>query len=429
MSTSRRSKRRLGSRQGAVAVLVAVCMVMLLSFVAIAVDGGSLLDQRRHAQSTADAAALAAAESLFKNYLTNYGLDPSGAAATAAKSIAAANGYSNDGTSSVVSVRTSPQTYAGGPNQGKVLPPGYVEVAVQYNQQRFFSKILGTGSIPIPARAVARGRWAPAFVGIHVLDLHEPSALRATGGANGSVAGGASVIVNSDASDAAVTTGGSTLKASRFDVTGGTSGGGFIGEVQTGTPPQPDPLRNIPQPIASDYSEQSNGPKHYSNGNRTISPGVYNGGIAITGQANVTMEPGVYYMKGGGFSMTGQGNLLAHGVIIYNDPKQSSDVISISGSNGGSVTMTPPTSGVYKGLTLFQNRSATQDMNVSGNGSFHMTGTFYAANALMNVTGNGAGQIGSQYVSRLLDINGGGGLGIDYDPDQVVPRRILGLVE
>jgi hypothetical protein len=127
--------------------------------------------------------------------------------------------------------------------------------------------------------------------------------------------------------------------------------------------------------------------------------------------------------------MTGQGNLIANGVIIYNDPKQPSDVISISGSNGGSVTMTPPTSGAYKGLTLFQNRTATQTLTVSGNGAFHMSGTFYAAGALLTVTGNGAGQIGSQYVSRLLDINGGGGLGIDYDPDQVVPRRILGLVE
>jgi hypothetical protein len=141
------------------------------------------------------------------------------------------------------------------------------------------------------------------------------------------------------------------------------------------------------------------------------------------------MEPGVYYMKGGGFTMTGQGNLVANGVIIYNDPKLSSDSINISGSNGGSVTMTPPTSGVYKGLTLFQNRSATQTMTVSGNGNFHMAGTFYAANALLTVTGNGAGQIGSQYVSRLLDINGGGGLGIDYDPNQVAPRRVLGLVE
>jgi len=127
--------------------------------------------------------------------------------------------------------------------------------------------------------------------------------------------------------------------------------------------------------------------------------------------------------------MTGQGNLVANGVMIYNAPDQPSDVINISGSNGGKVTMTPPTTGLYKGLTLFQKRSSNQDMSISGNGGFFVTGTFYTAGGLLNVTGNGAGQIGSQYISNLLDINGGGGLAIDYDPNQAIPRRILGLVE
>ncbi len=429
MSITCRSPRPRAPRQGAIAVLVAVCMVMIMSFVAIAVDGGGLLEQRRHAQATADAAALAAAESLFRNYPANHGLDGQGAAANAALSIAAANGYSNDGATSVVSARTAPQTYSGGPNEGQPLPRGYAEVAVEYSQKRFFSTIFRTGAIPVQARAVARGQWEPAFVGIHVLDLHEPSALRATGGGTGIVRGGAAVIVNSDAPDAAVTTGGSSLEADTFAITGGFSGGGFVGDVNTGTPPQPDPLRHIPQPNAGNYVQQSSGPKHFSNGNRTISPGVYRGGISITGQANVTMLPGVYYISGGGFSMTGQGNLTADGVMIFNDPKSSSDVVKISGSNGGSVTMTPPTSGTYKGLTLFQDRSADQTMTISGNGSFRVTGTFYTANGLLTVTGNGAGRIGSQYVSRLLDINGGGGLGIDYNPDQVIPRRVLGLVE
>jgi hypothetical protein len=38
-------------------------------------------------------------------------------------------------------------------------------------------------------------------------------------------------------------------------------------------------------------------------------------------------------------------------------------------------------------------------------------------------------QIGSQFISRFLEINGNGGLHIDYDPNQAIPRRILGLVE
>ncbi len=430
MLISRRSNiLRKSSRRGSIVILVAACLTILLICAAISLDGGGLLEQRRKAQATADAAAMAAAEDLFRNYPTNKGLDANGTATSRALSIASANGFGGEGSNSVVTVRTSPQTYLGGPNKGKPLPSGFAEVTVQRNQSRYFSAIVGSGTIPVSGRAVARGRWAPAFVGIHVLDLHGSGALRATGGGTGMISGGAAVIVNSDASDAAITTGGSTITANDFSIVGGTSGGGFIGEMHTGMQPQPDPLRNIPQPKTSDYSDQSSGPKHFSNGNKTIQPGVYHGGITITGQANVTMQPGIYYMDGGGFSFSGQGNLSAQGVMIYNAPKGPSDKISLSGSNGGSVTMTPPTSGTYKGLTLFQERTATNTMNISGNGGFYVTGTFYTANSLMNVTGNGEAHIGSQYVSRFLDINGTGNLLIDYNPDQVVPRRVLNLVE
>lgn len=420
---------RKRSRRGSIVVLVAACLTVLLVFAAIALEGGGLLEQRRKTQATADAAAMAAAEDLFLNYPKNRGLDSSDNAKNRALAIAAANGFSAGSPNAGVDIRMSPQTYLGGPNQGRVLPPGYVEVTIRRNQPRYFSALIGSNSLSVSGRATARGKWEPAFVGIHVLDMHASGALRATGGGTGSILGGASVIVNSDATDAAITTGGSTLTATSFSIVGGTSGGGFIGEMHTGMQPQPDPLRNLPEPNKSDYSLQGSGPKHFSNGNRTLQPGIYHGGITITGQANVTMEPGIYYMDGGGFSFGGQGNLVANGVMIFNAPSGPSDNISLSGSNGGSVVMTPPTSGTYKGLTLFQQRSATNDMNISGNGTFSVSGTFYTANSLLNVTGNGEAQIGSQYISRLADLNGTGSLRIDYKPDQVIPRRVLNLVE
>jgi hypothetical protein len=429
MSASRRrANARRRSRRGSVVVLVAACLVVLLIFAAIALEGGGMLEQRRRTQAAADAAAMAAAEDLFRNFPANKGADSAGSAESRALANAAANGF-NHGNGATVDIRLSPETYFGGPHKGQTISKGYVEVIVQRNQPRYFSGLISSETIPISARAVARGKWAPAFIGIHVLDLHEPGALRATGGGIGDITGGAAVVVNSDATDAAITTGGSTLKADTFSIVGGTSGGGFIGDVHTGEQPQPDPLRSLPEPKMSDYSEQANGPKHYSNGNRVLQPGVYHGGITITGQANVLMMPGVYYIDGGGFSFSGQGNLVAQGVMIYNAPKNSSDSINLSGSAGGSVTMTPPTSGTYKGLTLFQERSADNTMNISGNGGFYVTGTFYTAGSLMNVTGNGNAHVGSQYISRLLDLNGTGAILIDYNPDNVIPRRVLSLVE
>jgi Flp pilus assembly protein TadG len=429
MLSLRRASARRYARRGSIVLLVAISLSVILSFLAICVDGGGLLERRRHAQATADAAAIAAAEALFRSYPDYHGVDADGSAANAATSIAALNGFSNDGTTSVVTVRTAPDTYSGGPNAGMPLPSGYVEVSVQYNQKRYFSAILGKEDIPVQARAVARGQWEAADVAVHVLDLHESASLTSTGESSVTVSG-AKIIVNSDASSAATSTGG-TITAPTMDITGGSSvsgsKGGFNAEINYGVPPEPDPLRNIPEPKANGYSLQSNAPVHFSDGTRSLQPGTYRGGISVSGKGTLDLAPGVYYMDGGGFSFSGQGNLSAEGVMIFSAPERSSDTVSITGT--GSIIISPPTSGIYKGLTLFQARYSPNTMSVSGGGYMDISGTFYTANGTLQVGGGGDSKIGSQYVSRFLSIVGGGGLFIDYNKAEALPRRVLQLVE
>src|SRR5437762_1168316 len=110
--------RRIDSakRKGAVTILVAITLTALLAVVAIALDGGLLLHDRRLVQSAADAAALAAADDLYANYQTGAGLDTGGTAKTRALAVAAANGYANDGTVSKVDVNIPPRS---GPHLGQ----------------------------------------------------------------------------------------------------------------------------------------------------------------------------------------------------------------------------------------------------------------------------------------------------------------------
>ena len=96
-------------------------MALLLSFVALTIDGGGLLEQRRHAQAAADAAALAGAEDLFRHYPTNQGVDVGGTAAARAEAIAAANGFTTTAPSHVT-IRTNPQMYL-----GAILDERYVD--------------------------------------------------------------------------------------------------------------------------------------------------------------------------------------------------------------------------------------------------------------------------------------------------------------
>lgn len=118
---------------------------------AVSLDLGILQAEQRHAQAAADAAAIAGAIDLYKNYVTNNGADTKGTAYTSALDTAAANGYANDGVTTIVTV-TIPPTSGYFVNQA-----GYVEVIAQYNQSRGFSNRFGSG----PSRS-RPGLWRGA---------------------------------------------------------------------------------------------------------------------------------------------------------------------------------------------------------------------------------------------------------------------------
>jgi Flp pilus assembly protein TadG len=413
---------RARRRRGAATVMVSLCLVAILSMMALTLDFGLLLVQRRRSQGVADAAALAAAGKLFQAYVQGNGLDVSGTAQQEALALAAANGYANDGTTSVVTVNIPPKS---GPYANQA---GYVEVLTTYNQGRAFSRLWGTKPNTITARAVAVGRWTGQNLGILTLDPTGAASL--SGGGGGTMTTNAKVIVDSNNVAAASTNGGGMITAPEFDITGGYGGSGLNGTIKTGVPPTPDPLAYLPQPDPSTMKVQSTKKLSVSNGNPTIQPGVYQGGISVSGQGGLNLQPGIYYMDGGGFSFTGQGSLSATGVMIFNAPQSNSDTVNIQGSGKGAVNVSPPTSGIYQGISIFQDRNGTAPLNIAGNGNFSFLGTFYAAKALLKISGNSpSNYIGSQYISYDLSISGTGGVAINWDANLVARFRTFGLVE
>src|SRR4029453_8879185 len=94
---------------GTVVIAVMVCLIALLSILALSLDGGLVLDKRRQAQAAADAAAIAGASELFKSWFSNKGLDEgtkrgtgpaAGTIAEFPKEVAAAKGF-EDGVNGV----------------------------------------------------------------------------------------------------------------------------------------------------------------------------------------------------------------------------------------------------------------------------------------------------------------------------------------
>lgn len=423
---TKQSGRNLGKRRGAVVVLACISIVALMSVLALSLDGGSLIQERRKAQAAVDAAALAAACDLYDNYWTYNGTDPSGTAKASALSAAKVNGYLNDGTDSIVTVNIPPKSgiYTG--------VRGYVEVLVEYRHRRGFSNIFTSGPIPVRARAVALGAPVAADVGILVLDPTSRAAFDAQGGGL-TVVDGTPVVVNSTHSEGAMAGGGGSVEAQKFVFAGGygTSGGGsFVGPIYTNRPAMPDPLADLPPPNPSSLTLQQQKKIQETSGNVYLQPGVYKGGVSVSGTANLYLAPGIYYMEKGGFSFSGQGSLEGKGVMIYTNPGSgNSDGISVTGQ--GSMILSGPTEGIYKGITFWQDRTSTVTGNVAGTGGkTDITGTFYFAGALLKISGNGGvANVGSQYISNQLSLGGNGGINIDWRPDTVAQKRSIYLVD
>ncbi|WZP01143.1 pilus assembly protein TadG-related protein (plasmid) [Isosphaeraceae bacterium EP7] len=440
--------RRRAPRRGVVAVQCVLALSVLMGAAALIVDGGILMSERRHVQAAADAAALAGAIDLYKNYATHAGVDTPGSAADSARAIALAN-YPADPANVAVTVSIPPQSAESSSYNGKA---GYVEVRVTYAQERGLSTIWSSSRIPVTGRAIARGRWAPSDFAILTLAPTGAAEFNVSGGGSVEVNGG-SIMVNSNDVGALKNSGGGSVKASSIEVVGDYTGGGsFSTTPKTGSMPIEDPLKLLAAPAIPSPGNFTMTSIPNSNAKRyTLSPGAYdgNGGTpmpsfksgdeVIFKQADANSAGGIYYLykglKTSGVTMTmGDGT---GGMMFYNAGVGSSDGFSITGNASGTVNLsgldgTASSTRAYKGLIYYQARGSTQDVSVAGNGSFTLRGTFYAPSAALKVTGNSStppSTIGSQYIANSLTVSGGGAVVLDYNSGLVAPARFIGLVE
>ena len=251
----RRRSQSKNRRRGAVAVVVTICLIPLIGILAFAIDGGLLLGAKRRAQTIADTSAHAAACQLYLNYLSDTsGLDVSGKARQAALSMASANGYTNDGSISKVTINIPPQSgYF--KNQAH-----HAEILVTYYQTRMFSGIFGSGTFPISARAVARGTTSGggpySSASLLLLDFNSAGSLNLSGASK--VVAEAAIQVNSSNVQAAIATGSASASAPSIQIVGNYSatGSGYFtttkdSSVRTAAPSVPDPLASLAAPDPS----------------------------------------------------------------------------------------------------------------------------------------------------------------------------------
>jgi Flp pilus assembly protein TadG len=118
------------NERGQAAVIIVISLVVLLGMAALVLDVGTWFQAQRQTQSTADSAALAAAQALP--------LDEARARTLAAQYVT-----SNGGGNATVALRAT------------TVPRDTVSVTVSRDAPGFFAKVFGIGSVTVSARATA----------------------------------------------------------------------------------------------------------------------------------------------------------------------------------------------------------------------------------------------------------------------------------
>jgi Flp pilus assembly protein TadG len=391
-------------RAGTVTAMTAVLLPVTIGVMALTLDGGMLFLMRRQAQSTADAASLAGAYALYtgSNFST---------AQSYAVTIAGKNGITI--TSANV---TEPQT-------------GEVSVSATATQPKCFSAIWGSGNMSATASAVSSG-GANTYTPAAILVLASTGSSVMLSGTTQITASNGSVIVDSTSSSAILSSGSCSITTPTLDLCGNITYSGTSPNKATVTnysqPNTPDPLASIPAPSSSGMTVQSSSAIALSGStSRTLSPGVYTGGIVMSGSSSITLSAGMYYINGGGISMSGSSSITGSGVFIYNT---GGGAISMSGT--GTISLSPMTSGTYAGITIFQDRSNTAGAALSGGSNLSNTGTFYFPSATVALSGSSSvGVVGSQLIVNELTFSGSGGVSVSYNASSVARKSSLAIVQ
>jgi hypothetical protein len=278
---------------------------------------------------------------------------------------------------------------------------------------------------------------------------------------------GGGMMVNSSCNPSASQSGGSSISATYLDYY--YKGNWQLNNNATTSPPPtsvtqqlPDPLASLPRPVpctsTTTYtpagcsvlqSPDSGGTQanpnqvHItaSNSNLTLRPGVYWGGINVSGTGGtgtVTFLPGTYVLAGGGtnsggFNYSGSATLSGSGVTFFNtdDPqasaasKQPCGPFSLTGN--GALNFTAPTSGTWKNMLFWQSDTCTETFKYAG-GSWTTAGVIYLPKAQLSLTGGG--NLGAmQIIVDSFTYSGSNPLSINYtEYVQIVPPKVT-LVE
>ncbi|MBI5948806.1 MAG: hypothetical protein HY875_11775 [Chloroflexi bacterium] len=423
--------RQGGSReQGQALPFFAMMLVIAIGAVALSVDVGNLVHERRKTQNAADSAALAAVAVIREGGTRS-------AAMAEGASFAAANGYSAE-----VTINNPPLT---GPATGN---PNAFEVIIHHTVPKYFLGVVYKGDWSTTSRAVARITTESKGFGVVTLNPTRCNSLHMNSNALLQVTGGG-IYVNSNCNTALVMESNATATANAISVVGGFDGKAnyhATPEPATHQPAVPDPFASIPVPVVTGLTRSV--PCEYTHGTVYFDPGIYNcklvfnantvaifrpgnysfaGGMQLDSNVTLNFGRGIYVMKGGGFQMNSNAVVNGpDGVLIYNTCAASCGASGTFQLNSNARLNIKPYGAPYANISVFQDRASNTPLQFNSNATT-LSGAIYSKTA--DIQYNSNAEVPLQFVANTVQMNSNARIVVDVAGMSTIETTAVALTE
>lgn len=401
-----------GDERASIAVKFALVMPVLLAMGGGTLDYGMLLQERVRLQKAADAAAKAAA-------LEFTVIDTSKVDVTSlSQGIVAAMMKANASSPMVASLRV-------------IARPDTNPLGVTVDASMIFKGAFGVFDrmlAPIAVRSVARVIGKPNIC-VLALDREVDGAVQLLNKAR-LTAQNCAVYSNSSHSAGIRAKNTAVLSSSMTCSVGGKDGvkGNFTPEPLTDCPVFDDPLASRAPPEAGACTASNT---RHLNGQTTLQPGVYCGGIAIAGTAQVTFAPGVFVIKDGPFQVADSAVVSGMGVGFY---LVGSDA-RLEFTQDTTINLSAPETGSMSGLLVREaaSQSTSIQHEIKSDNARLLLGTIYLPRGELVIDAKRPIADQSAYtaiVARTLRLYSGPNLVLNTNYDQTsvpVPDGIKGV--
>jgi hypothetical protein len=377
----------LKDRRGLTAVTFALSLPVIIGSAGLGVEVGYWFFEERRLQTAADLAANAGAVTLRAG-------GDDGEVLIVAEREATKNGY----VPGTITVHTPPGS---GPNQHDRA----VEVLLERNLERHFTALFTQDPLKISVRAVAAYESEQQAC-ILALDTWANDAVIFIG--NPTTTFDSCVVMSNSLADDSITIAGSAdVTAPCIVSAGGTSVSADLTLTSCSAPmeemPQAqDPYEDLAEPSTS-------GPcMSVPNGNpnvpKTLDPGVYCGGMDLSGTN--TLNPGIYVIDGGDLRINANAIVNGDGVMFF---LTNGATVHFNGS--AEINLTAATSGTYAGVLMYGDRDQGNAENIfNGTADSSFTGALYFPTQQVTHNGNFSGASGClRIVSKSIDLRGNAG--------------------